>query len=218
MSHEKLIQKLYKTPTSSLSDALDAIEFKGFMNREIRPCVRGLKIVGYAITVKDVLSDEKVPPLEALQAIDKASGGEVFVRAVEGGIEKASNVALFGGLMALSAKMKGLAGTIVDGGTRDIVECEKLRFPVFSRSIVPSSSVGRTKVVGVNVPILCGGILVNPRDLIVGDDDGVVVIPREKLKQVVELAKEMDENERKVVEELKRGKSLLEAVKKHPRT
>jgi len=213
LSRDKLIQKLYKAPISSLSDALDAIGFKGFMSPEIRPRVRGIKIVGHAITVKDVLSDEKVPPLKALEAIDKAGRGEVFVRAVERGKE-ASNVALFGGLMALNAKMKGLAGAIIDGGTRDIIECEKLRFPVFSRSIVPSSSVGRTKVIAVNIPVFCGGVLVNPRDLVVGDYDGVVVIPREKLKQVIELAEEMDENERKVVEELKRGKSLLETVKK----
>jgi regulator of RNase E activity RraA len=216
-STQKLPEELYKTPTASLSDALDALGIKGFMNHDIKPCVKDLKLVGGAVTVKDVLSKKKSLLLEALEAIESANPGDVYVRSIEGGGEESANIGLFGGLMALGSKTKGLAGAVIDAGARDITEYEEMGFPVFSKSVVPSTSLGRTEVVGVNVPICCGGVLVNPGDVIVGDNDGVVVIPKDKLDQVLESAKGMDEKESRMTRELKQGRSLLDTVKKYSR-
>jgi len=216
-SFKSLLEDLKKIPTPSLSDALDVIGIRGFMSHEIRPCLRNVKIVGPAVTVKDVLSEKKSLIPKALEAIDNANVGDIYVRVIEGADEESRDIALFGGLMALGSKMKGLAGAVVDGGARDITEYEEMGFPVFSTSIVPTNTVGRTEVVDINVPVRCGGIMVNPGDVIVGDNDGVVVIPRDKLEQVVELANGMDEKERKMTKELKQGRSLLETVNKYSR-
>lgn len=213
-SGKDLLRELYKIPTASLSDALDAVGVRGFMTHGIKPIIEGVKIVGPAVTVKDVPSKRKAPPILALEAIDRAREGDVFVRAVEG---DASDVALWGGLMELAAKVKGLAGAVIDGGVRDLVEIKELELPVFARSIVPSTSVGRTEVVDINVPILCGGVLVQPGDVIVGDDDGVIAIPQEKLEQVLKVALQIDELEKKEAEEIRLGKPLVETVRKHAR-
>lgn len=214
----KILREIEGIPTASLSDALDSLGIKGFMNHTIKPRVNNVRIVGFAVTVKDIISDKGEPPMKALEAIEKAQEGDVFVRAIEGASqEEASNIALFGGIMALGSKMKGLTGAVIDGGVRDVIEYRELGFPVFSRSVIPSTSVGRTEVVGVNVPVKCGDVMVNPGDVIVGDSDGVIVIPRGKLEAVIETAKRIDELEVKVAEELKKGASLTEAVKKHSR-
>lgn len=211
---KKLLKKLYNIPTASLCDALDSIGFKGFMSHDIKPNLEGIKIVGPAVTIKDVLSEEKAAPIAALQAIDDANPGDIIVRASEGDTK---DIALWGGLMGLAAKTKGIEGAVLDGGVRDIIELKEMEFQIFSPSIVPSTSVGRTKVVGVNVPVTCGGVLVSPGDIIVGDSDGVVVIPADKLKTVIEIAEKMDAVEKEEAEELKKGNSLVETIKKYAR-
>jgi regulator of RNase E activity RraA len=214
----KFFKILLKIPTASLSDALDNIGIRGFMDYHIKPRTCTSKIVGSAITVKDKISNKKVTPLKALEAIEKAQRGSILVRAIEDAdIEEASNIALFGGIMASASKIKGLGGAVLDGGLRDLRECRALRIPVFSRSIVPTNSVGRTEVVDINIPIVCGGVTVNPGDIIVGDEDGVIVIPQEKLEEVEEQALKIEGTEKKVTAELQKNVSVLEAVKKYSR-
>jgi 4-hydroxy-4-methyl-2-oxoglutarate aldolase len=214
----KFFKTLLKIPTASLSDALDNIGIRGFMDYHIKPRTCASKIVGSAITVKDKISNKKVVPLKALKAIEGAQKGNILVRTIEGAdIEEASNIALFGGIMASASKIKGLGGAVLDGGLRDLSECRALGFPVFSRSIVPTNSVGRTEVVNINVPIICGGVQINPGDIIVGDEDGVIVIPQEKLEEVVRQALKIEETERKVTKELQKKVSVLKAVKKYSR-
>ncbi len=212
--YENLLKKLYHTPTASLCDALDNIGIKGFMSHEIKPILEAVKIVGPAVTIKDVLSEKKVAPTPALKAIDDANPGDIIVRASEGDTK---DIALWGGLMGLAAKVKGIEGAVLDGGVRDIVELKEMKFQIFSPSIVPSTSVGRTEVVGVNVPVTCGGVWVSPGDTIVGDSDGVIVIPADKLKTVIEIAEKMDAVEKEEAEELKKGSSLFETIRKYAR-
>ncbi|MEM3578104.1 MAG: RraA family protein [Candidatus Bathyarchaeia archaeon] len=214
----KLLKELWKIPTASLSDALDSIGVRGFMDYRIKPRTVESKVVGQAITVKDKISNKKATPIKALEAIEAAEKGWVLVRVIEdANIEDASNIALFGGIMASAAKAKGLGGAVLDGGLRDVSECKSLGFPVFSRSAVPTNSVGRTEVVDVNVPIICGGVLVNPGDIIVGDADGVVVIPKEKLEEVVHRALKIEDVEKRMAADLGKGASVLETVKKYSR-
>jgi len=211
---EDLLKELHKIPTASLCDALDKIGFTGFMSHEIKPIIDDIKIVGPAVTIKDVLSEKAESPMLALEAIDRAEPGDVIVRGVEG---NAKDIALCGGLMATAAKVKGLSGAVLDGGTRDVAEIREVRFQVFSRSIVPSTSIGRTRVVDINVPVHCGGVSVSPGDVIVGDADGVVVIPKEKLETTIKIALEMDRIEKEEAKELKQGKSLVKTIKKYAR-
>ncbi|NWF86766.1 RraA family protein [Candidatus Bathyarchaeota archaeon] len=214
----ELLEELWRIPTASLSDALDNLGIRGFMDYDIKLRTADAKIVGFAVTIKDVPSEKKAAPLKALEAIDNAKKGDILVRAIENA-EKTEicNIGLFGGIMALGCKKKGLAGAVIEGGVRDISECYELKFPVFARSVVPTTSVGRTEVVGVNVPVKCGGVIVEPDDVIVGDLDGVVVIPKEKLNSVVEAARKIDELEKNVAADLMKKAPLTETVKKHSR-
>ncbi|MEM2249359.1 MAG: RraA family protein [Candidatus Bathyarchaeia archaeon] len=215
---KNFLQKILEIPTASLSDALDGMGIRGFMDYSIKPRTCDVKVVGTAVTVKDRLSARKVAPIKALEAVENAPKGAVLVRSIEGvGEDEASNIALFGGIMAYASKARGLSGAVLDGGFRDLAECKMLEFPVFSRSVVPTNSVGRTEVVDVNVPIFCGGIRVNPGDIIVGDLDGVVVIPQERLKEVVEQASKIEETEKKIAAELPKSSSILSVIKKYSR-
>jgi len=211
----EVMKSLVSIPTASLSDALDRLGTKGFMSYEIKPLGRFGRIAGPAVTIKDTPATEKEIPLLAMQAIDSSPKGSIIVRSVEG--TDARDIALWGGLMSQAAKVKGIQAAVLDGGARDIIEAEEMRLPIYARSIVPSTSVGRTKVSAINVPIQCGGITVAPGDIVVGDADGVVVIPEQKLGEALKLAQKIDEIEKTEVVELRRGNMMSEVIKKYAR-
>ncbi len=218
MELRSIIQKILEIPTASLSDALDSIGIRGFMDHSIKPRTCDVKVVGPAVTVKDRLSSRRVTPIKALEAIENAPKGAVFVRSIEDvGGDEASNIALFGGIMAYASKVKELSGAVLDGGFRDLAECKMLTVPVFSRSVTPTNSVGRTEVVDINVPIICGGVLVKPGDIIIGDPDGVVVIPKERLEEVVKHALKIEETEKRITAELTKNTSILSVIEKYSR-
>ncbi|MEM2593764.1 MAG: RraA family protein, partial [Candidatus Bathyarchaeia archaeon] len=100
------------------------------------------------------------------------------------------DVGFWGSMIALVAKAKGVEGVVLDGGCRDTWEIQRMRFPVFCRAIGRTEVVGRLEIKQefINIPISIGGVTVNPGDVIVGDDDGVVVVPRKLALQVVERA------------------------------
>jgi len=143
-SEEALIAGFKKSTVASVADAVDQITGqRGFMSHDMRPRVPG-QIVGRAVTA----TLRQVPPEKATAAlsakhsvamIDNAKPGEVGVIVVENGLD----VAGLGGLMGTTAKVRGMAGILIDGGLRDIAELRALDLPSYSRSVVPSSSVGR---------------------------------------------------------------------------
>lgn len=209
-----LRKTLYGIPTATLSDVLDALGFQGCMSYDIKPMVEG-KIVGSALTVGIKKSTVSEAPVKTLQLIDEASSGDVIVIGANG--YDAKNVSLLGGLMATAAKARGVEGFVLDGGVRDLDEIKSLKLPVYARSITPITIIGRFIVEDVNKPVVCGGVQVKPGDIVVGDYDGVVVIPVEVLNKVVEKAIEIDRIEKLEAEELKQGKSIIETIKKYSR-
>jgi regulator of RNase E activity RraA len=122
-----------------------------------------------------------------------------------------------GNLMATTGKVRGLAGMVIDGGARDVEELEEIGFPVWSRSLTPATSVGRYVPTARNVPVMCGGVLVRPGDWIVADKTGVVVVPREALTHVLELLRQYDEKETKMVPLIKETRSMGEALRRYNR-
>ena len=210
---DKYIADLRRIPTASLSDALNQIGLNGTLNTCFYPVLEGVRVAGPAVTVLDCYSTKRVIPIKAIEAIDNAERGSVLVRAIEN--VEARDIALFGGLMALASKIRGLEGAVICGAIRDFREIKEMRFQVFYRFLSPNTSVGRTEIKAVNVPIKYGGVTINPGDIIVGDDDGIVVIPRERLTEVLERAKQIDELERKESEEIKRGKPFSQVIREH---
>jgi regulator of RNase E activity RraA len=215
MLPNEYVRDLKRIPTASLSDALNQIGLNGTLNVHFHPVLEGVRVAGPAITLLDCYSARRVIPMEAIEAIDNAEEGSILVRAIEGG--EACNIALFGGLMALASKIKGLEGAVICGAIRDFREIKEMNFQVFYRFLSPNTSVGRTEIKAVNVPIKYGGVTINPGDVIVGDDDGIVVIPREKLIEVLEGAKQIDELERRESEEIRRGKPFSQVIREHLR-
>jgi regulator of RNase E activity RraA len=111
-----------------------------------------------------------------------------------------------------------MEGAVLDGGVRDIEEIERdFGFPVFARSICPATTVGRFKTVAANEPVIVGDVTVNPGDLIVGDRDGVVVVPANLVEAVLKEAQDIESREREQTRLIRETKSLLKGLEKYQR-
>lgn len=209
----------FRAPTASTGNIADAVEeatgARGFMYHDMKPIFKA-KIVGRAATalLRPVLKhDARTYPNYALQILDEAPPGSVLVYVLENGLE----IAGMGNLMATTAKVRGLEGAVIDGAARDVEEVTRIGFPIFSRAISPATSVGRYVSVAKQIPVTCGGILVRPGDYIVGDSDGVVVVPQEAAARVLELIHEYDDKESRMLPIIEREKSILRALELYNR-
>ena len=213
LSPDQVIAAL-RRPENSTGNIADAVEAatgaRGWMSSDMKPIGTG-KIVGRAWTalVRPVLkSDTRTYPNDLLQILDEAPAGSVLVYVMEDGLE----IAAMGNLMAATAVARGLEGTVIDGAIRDVTEIRAMGHKVFARRISPATSVGRMVSVSKQTPVRCGEILVTPGDFIVGDGDGVVVVPQAAANQVVALLKDYDARESKMLPIIQREKSMLKAL------
>ena len=117
-------------------------------------------------------------------------------------------------MLGNSAKIKGLGGVIIDGASRDVDDNEAIDFPIYARSAVPCTARGRIMQESYNCLIQLSGIQVRPGDVIVGDKSGIVVIPLEKFEEVLEAAEQINKKEEDMVNDVKKGSSILEVDKK----
>jgi regulator of RNase E activity RraA len=148
-----------------------------------------------------------------LAAIDEGSENSVYVMAVEDG----ADIAGMGGLMGTAMAARGYSGAIIDGGVRDVAYLRKIGFPVYATGIVPSTSVHHYRFGGSQVALKCDGVTVAPGDIVAADSDGVVVIPRAKAVEVLNLAQQMDFKEHSMYPVIEKLKSIQEAVKQFGR-
>ena len=119
--------------------------------------------------------------------------------------------------MSTAMKVRGFAGAVVDGGVRDTPQIARLQFPVFSRGVVPSTTINHFRVAGTNVPVACAGVDVHPGDIIVADMDGVAVVPRAKAADVLARAQKLDDSEHSMLPFIEKYRSIREAVAKFGR-
>lgn len=195
---EKTLELLKTVSTPNISDAMHR---KGAM-RNIRSIFPGLKMVGRAVTVQTFEGDWA----KTVEAIDVAGKGDVIV--IYNG---SPHVAPWGELASLSSINKGVAGVVIDGAVRDVDDIRPLKFPVFAASIMPNA--GEPKGLGeINAEIQCGSQVVRPGDYIIGDDNGVVVVPKERGYEIARRAVEVEKNEQRIRDEIKRGKTLSEVM------
>jgi 4-hydroxy-4-methyl-2-oxoglutarate aldolase len=212
---KEIIEGFTKVATASVADAVDKVAGRrGYMEHSIKPRISEKKIVGPAVTVKEVPTGEFVPPQHALDAIDESEAGSVIVIGIDG----QTDVAVWGGLMTAGAEANQMAGAVLDGGLRDVIEIRRdSDFQVFARSVSPGTTLGRFKTVSSNTPVECGGILVHPGDLIVGDLDGVVVVPKDHVAAVLKMATEIEEREAEQARLIRQTGSLRDGLAKYGR-
>ncbi|WP_455391550.1 3-hexulose-6-phosphate synthase [[Eubacterium] cellulosolvens] len=197
-SEDELYDAFMKVSAPNLADAMHK---KGAMVG-IRPLRDGYKMVGRAVTVRSADGDWAKP----VEAIDRAKPGEVIVINADSG-----HIAVWGELATWSCKVKGIAGVVIDGAVRDTDDIMAMGLPVFSRYIAPNA--GEPKGFGeIGAEIICGGICVREGDWIIGDDSGVVVVPKERAVEVANRAIDVHERENRLREEIQRGSTLSKVL------
>lgn len=195
---KELIDSFKEIGTATIHEASGR---KGAVDYAIKPIAHGVRLCGPAITVQCHPGDN----LMLHKALERAQPGDILVTSVGGYYE----AGYWGGLMATSAVAKGLGGLAIDGCIRDSTEIIKMGFPIFCRGF---SIRGTTKtVLGlINSPILFGNVFVRPGDLVLGDDDGMVVVDRNECEAVLEKSIKRIEAEKVKSERLRAGISSVE--------
>lgn len=189
---DDLLAHFHGLASSNLADAMGRFNF-------MDPAVRqrsGRPLCGLAVTVNTRPADN----LMVHKALAVAQPGDIVVVATSG----STGSAIFGELMCHTAVAARLGGIVVDGAIRDVDGITRLGFPAYSRSVSPGGC-DRDGPGEVNVPISCGGTVVMPGDIIVGDEDGVAVVPRADAEEVLQLVAELVDQEEKRIAEIESG-------------
>ena len=200
--------------SSIISDVLDGIGVRGqAMGTDIRPVHDDMVLVGIASTMlmADQYDYEKDTFSLQFQAIDSLKEGEVMMVAAKG----TERAALWGELLSTAARYRGARGVVIDGVARDIKLIREMGFPVFAKGVNPISSKGRVIAVDSACPVEISGVMVHPGDLVVADIDGVVVVPKGLIDEVVEKALEVAASETLTRDELRKGMGLYDVFKKY---
>ncbi len=216
MDTPALVAAFHQVAVASVADAVDKVcGRRGYMDSAIKPRINEQRLCGPAATVLETATDDVVPPQHALDLIDEAPRGSVIVIAIDGG---QSEVAVWGGLMTAGSVANGHVGAVLDGGVRDLVEIRRdYGFPIYARSVSPGTTLGRYRTVASQVPVRVGGIVVNPGDILVGDVDGVVVVPRAQAEAVLAMAQEIDARELEQARLILAEQSLRKGLAKYGR-
>ena len=199
-AEKNVIEDFGKISTTVISDAMNRTNV---MKASIKPLIENVRIAGNAITVKCIVGDNIMTHM----AIYLAMAGDIIVIDGKGYADKS----IWGGIKKEVSKDRGIEGIVIDGSIRDIQDVKKLQYPVFCSGV---TSAGPHKGWGdsINVPIQCGGVPVHPGDIIVGDDDGVVVVPLKDANEVLEKARERRKLEEGWMKKIGAGKPTLEAT------
>ena len=211
------LSELAALSAALLSDVMDGL---GLTDRAMRPFVRPLEetmtLVGRARTglympVYSVAAGENPYEME-IALVDDLKPGEIAVLACGGPTER---IAPWGELLSTASMARGAAGCVTDGLVRDVRQIRAMRFPVFHGGIGPLDTKGRARMMERDIPVQCAGVAVRSGDIVFGDADGVVVIPREHGAAVLAKAREKAQGEDRTRVELRQGRLLGQVYAKY---
>lgn len=206
-----LLERLDALYVAVVADCLDRVGIRtNLLAPHVRSLYQGAKVAGYALTVR-VVAVETAPARDdwyrgEMLAVDSQEPGDVMVVSTSSG-------SYWGELLATASRFRGARGLVGDCYARDTAALIEMRYPTFVAGSLAYDSLGRIDVDGVGVPIECAGVTVHPGDLVIGDDDGVAVIPRAVAEQVIELAEEKVSGENLVRDRLAEGMPVAEAFR-----
>jgi 4-hydroxy-4-methyl-2-oxoglutarate aldolase len=175
---DAIVEQFLNLPTTCISDAMDGLNN---LDSAIKPLKEEYRVAGRVLTVKMPVGDN----LAVLKAMRQAQPGDVLVVDAKGDIYRGMAGDFVVGMM----QTLGIAGLVVDGAVRDVIGVKQVNLPVFCRGIAVAAS-GKAGVGEVNVAIACGGVTIQPGDIVVGDADGVVVIPRQREEEILKKAQD----------------------------
>jgi regulator of RNase E activity RraA len=212
---QEMVDAYRHVEAASVSDAMEQLlHEKRYMSHRMQ-AIFPTKFAGTAVTVLLKREENRDPDALTgmLKAIDSGGTGSVYVMTVQDG----ADIAGMGGLMGTAMAARGYAGAVVDGGVRDIPQLKRIQFPVYALGPVPSTSVGHYRFAGADIPIACDGVDVNPGDIIVADQDGVVVVPKAHAAEILIKAQALDNSEHSMYPFIEKYHSIVEAVQKFGR-
>ncbi len=204
-------KRLEKLSTTNISDGLDKVGIRGAVIG-IRPLFGMPKVIGRAVTIKMTAAGMvKSKRHLGVDAIATAAPGDVIVIDNRGDLYNNC----WGEILSCAAKKKGIGGVFIDGAARDIDVCQEIEFPVFARGVVPITARGRITQEDFNCLIRLGDVQVRPGDILVGDINGIVVIPPEKIEEVISAAEEIFKKEEGMKADILKGLDILEVDSKY---
>ncbi len=212
---EPLPARAARLATSTLANALDDAGLHHNVIATIKAVAPGMRFAGPAVTVLEVAGDYgdySSDDFKVGAILDAAGPGAAIVIDLGG-----AACSTWGGMASLAAKVKGVAGLLVDGGVRDLEEMIAFDFPVFARHLVPTTGRGRLKVEAIGEPIVVDGVAIVAGDIIVADGSGAVCLPQAGAEQIVTRAEALQRDDEAAVAEIQRGLSFSEAMKKFTR-
>jgi regulator of RNase E activity RraA len=207
----ELLERLERLYVAVVADCLDRVGVRrNLLAPHVRSLYPGAKVAGFALTVH-VVEVEVAPPSDdwykgEILAVDSQQPGDVMVVSTTSG-------SYWGELLATASRVRGARGLVGDCYARDTADLVKMRYPTFVRGSLAYDSLGRIDVDGVGVPIECAGVTVHPGDLVIGDDDGVAIVPRGVANEVVRLSEEKVAGENLVRDRLAEGMPVAEAFR-----
>ncbi|MGY6697703.1 MAG: RraA family protein [Roseinatronobacter sp.] len=210
-----LIESFRRVATASVADAVEKIcGARGYLGSGIAPRTSERKIAGPAVTVLEEPAEDAGAPTHALELIDAADPGSVMVIATGG----YADVAVWGGLMTAGAMANNLEAAVLDASLRDVSEIKRdFGFSVFARGSCPGTTLGRVRTVASQVPVTIDGVTIHPGDIVVGDVDGVVIVPQAKAAEVLTLAQDIDAREMEQAKLIIESGSLVQGIAKYGR-
>jgi regulator of RNase E activity RraA len=214
-SAAEVVARAARLATSTLANALDDAGLHRQVIATIKAVAPGMRFAGPAVTVLEVAGDYgdyNSDDFKVGAILDAAGPGAAIVIDLGG-----AACSTWGGMASLAAKVKGVAGLLVDGGVRDLEEMIAFDFPVFARHLVPTTGRGRLKVEAIGEPIVVDGVAIVAGDIIVADGSGAVCLPQAGAEQIVTRAEALQRDDEAAVAEIQRGLSFSEAMKKFTR-